>query len=146
MAKINFTEEHKHELDALLLKALYNDVKVDGKVGTTLNVYDLVHNTSITTLSNVQRNLKKSADGISELDEWSMTDYQQRKQKELESNARMVFLLIGYKRYQEQIAEEKKRISELKDSYKKLKEDTKTPEVRLQEMESQLLAAGVELN
>lgn len=146
MAKINFTEEHKQELNGLLLNALYNNTTVEGKVGTQLNVHDLVHNTSLTTLSNIHKSLKKAAESISDMDEWSLTDYQQRKQKVLESNARMVNLLIGYKKYNEELAEEKKKLAELKADYKKLKEDTKTPEVRLKEIEDKLVAAGEALD
>lgn len=144
-AKVNFTPEHKAELDALLLNSLYEDVRIKGVIGTELNTYELLHATSVTTLSELIANKKREEEKIGKMDEFTLTDYQIAKQKSLQAQIRMLTLLIGYKRWNLQKAEEAKEIAALKKSYKDLKEDLKTPEDRIKEMEAKLAAAGVSM-
>lgn len=146
MTKINFTQEHQAELDTLLLDALYNNTVFKGKVGSTVTVSDLLHTCSPNTLTEMQANLKKEVSKIDDLDEFTLTDYQIQKQSYLKKQARLVNLVLGYIRNQDQLKAEKARIADLKQTYNKLKEDTKTPEQRLKEMEAELTLAGVSLS
>lgn len=138
MQEINFTKEHQQKLDTLLLDALYNRKEFKQKMGTVLNVFDLVHNTSINTISDMYRTTKKQASEIDDMDEFSLTPYQQRKQEQLKEQAELLKLLSGYLRNKQQQEAKKAKLAELKATYNDLKESAKTPEDRLKELEQQI--------
>lgn len=143
MAKINFTKEHNDKLQSLAGEALMNGTKFKGNLGSEMNIHDLIHNCTVNTLSRYHSNIKKEVTEIENLDdEWSLTDYQQRKAAELKKTQELINLLIGYKRYQAESEAEKAKLAELKATYKELKESTTSPEVRLKEMEDQIAALG----
>lgn len=140
MSKINFTKEHNARLGELAAEALFKGTKFKGNLGTESTIHDLIHNTQINTLTRYHANIKKEVAEIEAMDEWSLSDYQQTKAKNLKKNQELIFLLIGYKRYQEEIAANKAKLAELKSTYAQLKEDTKTPEDRMKEIEAQMAA------
>ena len=47
MAKINFTKEHFDKMCSLLLTMLLNNNIVNSKLGTPINVVELLHTTTI---------------------------------------------------------------------------------------------------
>lgn len=138
MSKINFTKEHLEKLNTLASEALMKGTKFKGNLGSEMSIYDLVHNCTVTTLSIYHSSIKKEVAEIENLDEWSLTEDQQRKASRLKKNQELINLLIGYKRSQEEIAANKEKLAELKEVYNKLKEDTKTPEDRMKEIEAQM--------
>lgn len=138
MGNINFTKEHQEKLNSLLLEALLEGKTFKGKVNTELNVHQLLHECSLNTLTTMYGQLKKAVSDQNNLDEWSLTDYQQRKKASLEKQMETVSLLIGYTRYQEQINTSKEKLKELKKTYTELKESTKTPAEKLKELELQI--------
>jgi len=140
--RINFTTEHQVRLQTLALGMLFGGTKVKGLIGTEINVYQLINETTIQTLTTLYGNLKKELDKIQSLDEWSMTEYQQRKAEELKTVAELVNLTIGYKRHQAQLYQEKAEISELKAQLKQLKESTLTPADRIAALEKQIQGMG----
>lgn len=135
MQEINFTKEHQARLGELVLDSFYNKVEYKGNVGTDVTIYDLYHNTSLNTLTKLYTATKKELGEIDNMDPWSLTDHYQRKQKSLKVKEELLMLLIGNKRYQDQIASKKAKLATLKEQYDTLKEDTKTPEIKMQELE-----------
>lgn len=138
MAKINFTTENKSRLEELATKFLFGNLPIQGPIGTSMRVEDLLHNTSINSLVSMNSHLKKQIASMSDLDEWSCTDADTWKLERLKESQELVSLVIGYKKWlveQDEISEKKAALAAQIDS---LKESQKTPAERIAELESQL--------
>lgn len=134
--KINFTKEHMVRLYDLANEMLFDNATIQTSMGQVLNIVELLHCTSIGQLQNIMSSIKKKIDKIEESDEWLAPDND--KLEELRRMKELVNLIIGWKRYNMEIAENKKKKEELTDKLTKLKESTKTPEDRIKELEAQL--------
>lgn len=135
--KINFTKEHQVELYNSALKALFNKTEFSTSVGI-LNIYDLLHTTTINTLTSMKVNLDKLISTKEAADEWSLTESQQKQIDELKAKSRLVNLIIGYKRYQEYQASIEKERAKLNAELESLKDSQKTPEDRIREIEDKI--------
>ena len=138
MGKINFTTENKSRLEELATKFLFGNLPIQGPIGTSMRVEDLLHNTSVNSLVSMNAHLKKQIASMSDLDEWSCTDADTWKLERLKETQELVSLVIGYKKWlaeQEEISEKKAALAAQIDS---LKESQKTPAERIAELESQL--------
>lgn len=138
MGKVNFTTENKSRLEELATKFLFGNLPIQGPIGTSMRVEDLLHNTSINSLVSMNSHLKKQIASMSDLDEWSCTDADTWKLERLKETQELVSLVIGYKKWlaeQEEISEKKAALAAQIDS---LKESQKTPAERIAELESQL--------
>lgn len=138
MGKVNFTTENKSRLEELATKFLFGNLPIQGPMGTSMRVEDLLHNTSILSLVSMNSHLKKQIASMSDLDEWSCTDADTWKLERLKETQELVSLVIGYKKWlaeQEEISEKKAALAAQIDS---LKESQKTPAERIAELESQL--------
>lgn len=134
--KINFSKEHEEKLDALAIKALKENTVIQTSLGQYLNITELMHTTSINQLNNIRTNLLKQIQKKEEGDEWVETDNSiLDKMKETKE---LVNLIIGWKRKNTEIAENKAKKAELEETLKQLKESTKTPEDRIKELEAKL--------
>lgn len=134
--KINFTKEHMARLTDLAVIALFNKVNVNTKLGQVLNIYELLHTTSINQLNEIKLALAKKIEKIEEKDEWVEPDND--KLQEMKDIKELVNLIIGWKRFNLEIQENKTKKAELTKKLEELKESTKTPEDRIKEMEAQL--------
>lgn len=138
MGKINFTKEHFEKMKTLAVDMLLNNESVTTKMGQVLNISELLHTTTISTLNNIRLSLAKKIEDAESKDEWvsdaSDSKYLDllRKQKEL------VNLIIGWKRYNLEQNEIASKRETLKDELNKLKESQKTPEDKIKELEAQL--------
>ena len=138
MGKINFTNENKSRLEELATKFLFGNLPIQGPMGTSMRVENLLHDTSINSLVSMNSHLKKQIASMSELDEWSRTDADTWKLERLKETQELVSLVIGYKKWlteQEEISEKKAALAAQIDS---LKESQKTPAERIAELEKQL--------
>lgn len=138
MAKINFTKEHLAKLKDLAIKFLFKGILIKGAINSELSVWDILHNTTLNTLSTIYGNLKREVEKISNLDEWNLTDYQQKKLEVLKEQMEFVNLVIGYKKYQIEIQSDKDKLRELKAKQQELKESTLTPVERLAALEAEI--------
>lgn len=138
MAKINFTKEHLDKMMLLSVEMLMKNEAVTSKLGTVLNIVELLHTTTINTLNNIRLDLNKKIESIENQDEWVATDSNQAKLSTLKKHKELVNLIIGYKRFlaeQNEIKEQKEKLTkELND----LKESQKSPEDRIKELEDKL--------
>ena len=136
--KINFTKEHMSRLVELATDMLFANSCIQTTMGQTLNIVELIHTTSINQLNNIKSMLVKKIEKLEGADEWIGEDTEKlegtRRAKEL------VNLIIGWKRYQMEIEENKRKKAELTKKLSELKESTKTPEDRIKEMEAELAA------
>jgi len=134
--KINFTKEHEARLKELACEMLFENTTIKTFMGTPANIIELVNGTTINTLNNLKTSLSKQIEKLESADEWIGQDSEKlaeaRKAKEL------VNLIIGWKRYNLEIAENKAKKEELTKKLEELKESQKTPDERIKEMEAQL--------
>ena len=138
MGKVNFTTENKSRLEELATKFLFGNLPIQGPMGTSMRLNDLLHNTSISSLMSMNSHLKKQIASMSDLDEWSCTDADTWKLERLKETQELVSLVIGYKKWlaeQEEISEKKAVLAAQIDS---LKESQKTPAERIAELEKEL--------
>ena len=138
MAKVNFTKEHYAKMHTLAFAMLVSNEAISTKMGQPLNIVDLMHTTTINTLNGIRLALGKQIDDLEKQDEWVATDYQQEKLEALKEKKELVNLIIGWKRYNLELAETKALQKELKAQLNELKESQKTPEDRIKELEAKL--------
>lgn len=134
--KINFTKDHMSRLLDLADEALFDKTTVYTKLGQPLNIYELLHTTSINQLNEIKSNLTKKIEKIEEQDEWVTPDGD--KLQAMKDTKELVNLIIGWKRYNLELAENARKKEELTNKLTELKESTKTPEDRIKELEAQL--------
>lgn len=138
-----FTGEHLAELKSVFTELSFSGEVIDGPMGANkLSPYDILHNASVTSLQGVYTRLKKNIEGKSELDEWSMTEYQQRQIKMMENWKQFVHLMIGYKKWQSENQSNATKKRELGSKLKQLKEDLLTPEEKLRQLQAEIDALG----
>ena len=133
---INFTKDHEARLKELACEMLFNNGVIQTKLGQPLDIVELLHTTTINTLNEIRNKLSNTIAKMEEADEWVEKDSskieKQRKAKEL------VNLIIGWKRFNLEKAENARKREELSAKLAELKESTKTPEDRIKEMEAEL--------
>ncbi len=138
MAKVNFTKEHYVKLSALAFAMLVSNKVISTKMGQPLNICELMHTQTIGTLNDIRLSIGKQIEKLESQDEWVASDYTQEKLEELKKQKELVNLIIGWKRFKMEADEAKKKKAELTAQLEKLKEEQKTPEDRIKELESQL--------
>jgi len=136
--KINFQKEHFTKLVNLVAQAAMNNLVINTKMGQPLNIVELLHTTSISTLNNIKANLATKIQNLENKDEWvevNTTELEQFKaQKEL------VNLIVGWRRWKLERAENIRKREEIQKKYDALVESTKTPEDKKKELEAELAA------
>jgi len=134
--KIKFTKEHFAKLKELAAQVLFEGTILRTKLGQPLNIYELVHTTSINQLNEIKNGLAKQIEKIEGGDEW--IDPDSEKLESLKSNKELINLIIGWKRYNLELDENARKKEELSKKLAELKESQKTPEDRIKELEAQL--------
>lgn len=100
-----FTVDNLIRLKDLFVDFSFKGEVLEGKFGAnTLNPFELLTMTAISTLRGLLKQVRKAAAEMQELDEWTLTSYQQQKQARLEAWAEFVNLLIGYRLDQDEKA------------------------------------------
>ncbi len=136
MAKINFTKSHLERLQDLALEMLSLNGEIRNKLGTPLSIVELLHTTSINQLNEIKFILGKKIETIESRDEWIDPDNDKlellKKQKEL------VNLIVGWKRYLDEINAVEKERKELEKEIAELEESEKTPQDRIKEKKARL--------
>lgn len=134
--KINFTKANMLRLCELANDALFEKKIVTTRLGQVLNIFELIHTISINQLNEIRLSLSKKIEKIEEGDEWTSPDND--KLQAMKETKELVNLIIGYKRYNMELAENKAKKAELTKKLEELKESTKTPEDRIKELEAEL--------
>lgn len=136
--KINFTKEHFSKLVNLVAQAAMSNMVINTKMGQALNIVELLHTTSITTLNNIKDALTQKIRKIEDRDEWIETDSEAL--EGIKAQKELVNLIVGWKRWTLEVEANKQKKAELTKKLAALKESTKTPEDRIKEMEAELAA------
>ena len=134
--KINFTKDHMARLIDLADAALFDKTTVYTKLGQPLNIYELLHITSINQLNEIKIGLSKKIEKAEAADEWIAPDND--KLQAMKDAKELINLIIGWKRYNLELNENARKKEELTAKLTELKESQKTPEDRIKELEAQL--------
>lgn len=134
---VKFTNEHAARLKDLAIEMLFNNTTISSNMGSVLNVVDLLHLTTVNTLKSIENALKKKIEQ-KESDEWSLSENDQAVLKQLKTKQEFVHLIIGYKLYQAELDQIEKKKAALQAKITELKEQNKTPEEKIKELESEL--------
>jgi len=134
--KINFTKDHMLRLYDLANEALFDRTSVTTKLGQPLNIYELLHTTSINQLNEIKLSLAKRIEKAESADEW--IDPDNAKLQALKETKELINLIIGWKRYNLELSENARKKEELTEKLNELKESQKTPEDRIKELEAKL--------
>lgn len=138
MGKINFTQDNKTQLESLAVKFLFGNVSIETTLGTTCNIVELIHTTSIKSLTIIYQNLKKKINILEEADKWSRSETENTNLEFLKEKLTFIDLLIGYKKWLVEEAELEKKKTELTEKLEELKESQKSPADRIAEIEAEL--------
>lgn len=136
--KINFKKEHFDKLKELAVKALLNNDTVVGRLGNPIDIVELIHGTTINSLNQIRLSLAKKIEGLEGKDEWAADDTNQVSLERAKEQKDLVNLIIGYKRYKQEVADNKANKKALQEQLSALKESQKTPEDKIKELEAQL--------
>lgn len=136
--KINFKKEHFDKLKELAVKALFNNDVIMGKLGTPINIIELMHCTTINSLNNIRLSLAKKIESLEGKDEWTSDEVNQGSLLKAKEQKELVNLIIGYKRYKQEIEDNKANKEALLEQLNELKESQKTPEDKIKELEEKL--------
>lgn len=136
--KINFKKEHFDKLKELAVKALLNNDTVVGRLGNPIDIVELIHGTTINSLNQIRLSLAKKIEGLEGKDEWAADDTNQVSLEKAKEQKDLVNLIIGYKRYKQEVADNKANKRALQEQLSALKESQKTPEDKIKELEAQL--------
>ena len=136
--KIKFTPEHLKRMQDLLLAMLMSNGVLYSKLGTPIGVSELLHQTSINQLNEMKAGLQNKINKMEAQDEWVEVD--QDKLQSLRDSRELVNLIVGYKRYNAELAANAAKLEILKTKLAEMKEDAKTPQERMAELETQIAA------
>ena len=142
MQKINFTKEHFEKMCSLLLTMLLNNSTVNSKLGTPINVVELLHTTTINSLNDIRLTLSNKIKRLENQDGWVTSGSTAKQLDTVREQEELVNLVIGYKRYRMEVEENAQKKAELTAKLKALKESQKSPEDRIKELEAELSAMG----
>lgn len=134
--RINFTPEHLTRLKELSIDFLFNNKVIYSRLGNPMNIYELLHLTTINSLNNIRQECKSLVRRIEDKDEWIVCD--SIALKEAKESEELVNLIIGYKRYQNEQNAILKKKAALQEQLNELKESQKTPAERIAEIEAQI--------
>ena len=133
--RINFTKEHEEKLNEFIVEMWRGDIVVIGKLGQPMNICELKV-LSPNSLNDLKLIYDKKISSLESKDEWIDPENDKLNLYRFIRNG--LNLLVGFKRKQTQIAEDKAKKAELIKKLTELKESTKTPEDKIKELEAQL--------
>lgn len=136
--KINFKKEHFDRLKELAVKALLNNDTLVGRLGNPIDIVELIHGTTINSLNQIRLSLAKKIENLEGKDEWAADDTNQVSLEKAKEQKDLVNLIIGYKRYKQEVDDNKANKKALQEQLSALKESQKTPEDKIKEIEAQL--------
>ena len=137
MGKINFTAEHYNDLKCFIAKAVINNMYIPGPMGQNYNVYELLHNLSISSLRSLSAMLTKKKASLTIEDEW-VENPNAEKIEVLDMELKMLSLIIGYRLKKEEEAAnaiERERITK---QINELTEATKSPVELIADLKNKL--------
>jgi len=135
---INFTEQHKTELQQLVFDAVSKRWQVQNSMGMTFDIMDIFHTCTIQTLRNMRKELTNKLNTFED-DEWSDKSVQDdEKIAYYNMSIKLINLVIGYRLWKQEQYELESKKAALELKLQLLKEDQKTPEEKIAELEEEI--------
>lgn len=142
--KINFKKEHFAKLQELAVKMLFNNDTIVGRFGNPIGIVELIHGTTINSLNQIRLSLAKKIESLEGKDEWAADDTNQVSLEKAKEQKDLVNLIIGYKRYKQELEENFALVEDLQKQLTVLKESQKSPEDKIKELEAQPASISTE--
>lgn len=107
-------------------------------------IKELLHGTTINSLNQIRLSLTKKIESLEGKDEWAADDTNQVSLEKAKEQKELVNLIIGYKRYLQEIEDVNANKKALQEQLTALKESQKSPEDKIKELESKLASLDIE--
>lgn len=108
------------------------------------SIVELLHGTTINSLNQIRLSLTKKIENLEGKDEWAADAVNQVALEKAKEQKELVNLIIGYKRYQQEIEEINANKKALQEQLAVLNESQKSPEDKIKELESKLASLDIE--
>lgn len=132
-----FTKEDENELRSLISDSILNKCIYTGPMGQEYDVFSLVNGMAISSLRNLLQFVQNKISKLSVADEW--TDNPNADEiASLETEKRLIYLIIGWKLYQQKIIENAREKERLTKQLNELIESQKTPEDLIAELKAKI--------
>ena len=134
---INFTKENENELRSLIADSVLNKCIYSGPMGQEYDVFELVNGMAVSSLRALAQFVQNKITKLSVADEWTENPNAEEISK-LEVEKRLISLTIGWKLYQQQLAENAKEKARLTKQLDELVQSQKTPQELISELQQKI--------
>ena len=134
---INFTKENENELRSLIADSVLNKCIYSGPMGQEYDVFELVNGMAVSSLRALAQFVQNKITKLSVADEWTENPNAEEVSK-LEVEKRLISLTIGWKLYQQQLAENAKEKARLTKQLDELVQSQKTPQELISELQQKI--------
>lgn len=125
-------------MNDLLMEMLLNNGTINNSIGQPLNVVELLHTTTVNSLNRIRLYVATQIKNLENEDEWVATSETQNRLDTLKKDKELLNLIIGYKRFRAELAENEAKKDKLKAKIEQMEEEAKTPEEKLKEAKAKL--------
>lgn len=139
MNKINFTKEHLATLRSNIADLIIDGVIINGPMGQSYDGFSLMNTLSIKSLVSLSAYIGKKKADLSVEDEW-IENPNTEEVKRLQFIMETISLIIGYKRKQQELADNAREKARLEKQIAELEESQKTPAELLAELKAKAAA------
>lgn len=135
---IQFTTDDQSQLDRLILILFKDGTLIKGSYGAnTYTIYDLYHNTSDDTITNLLNDMKAKIKALDDIDEELQTERNIRTSRFYNDLREYLRLILRQRRYNELLRNNKTEADKIKRKMDSIKESTMTPEEKYKALEAQ---------
>lgn len=142
---MEFTKENYSRMRELLADMLIEGEFFINKLGMPINIYELLHTTTIQSLKTIWDNLTNQINKFGSKPEF-LSDYSNKDYtlQILQKKQELVNLIIGYKMYKSKLSDNERLKKELESQLKALEDSVKSPEEKIAEIKN--LLASIDVN
>lgn len=134
---INFTKENENELRSLIADSILGKCIYSGPMGQEYDVFELVNGMAVSSLRSLAQFVQNKITKLSVADEWTENPNAEEISK-LEAEKKLISLTIGWKLYQQQLAENAKEKARLTKQLDELVQSQKTPQELISELQQKI--------
>ena len=135
--KINFTKDNENELRSLISDSVLNKCIYTGPMGQEYDVFNLVNGMAVSSLRSLSQFVQNKISKLSVADEW-IDNPNADEIANLETEKKLLSLIIGWKLYQQEITENAREKERLTKQLNELIESQKTPEDLIAELKAKI--------
>ena len=139
MNKINFTKEHLATLRSNIADLIIDGAIINGPMGQSYDGFSLMNTLSIKSLASLSAYIGKKKADLSVEDVW-IENPNAEEVKRLQFIKETISLIIGYKRKQQELADNAREKARLEKQITELEESQKTPAELLAELKAKAAA------